>query len=255
MGFALKNKLEHDRFNHVFPFIRSYSLLYMRAPYSQPYNIAEYIVKSLFFIGMATRVRFSLLILMNLFTYIASTAESNPSSEAFIKSSCQATRYPILCVQSLLRYANVIHQSERQLAITSLSVSISNTRSGASFVKNISKAKGIKPREYKAIQDCIENIGDSIDSLSQSFKELGLIGHAVGEDFVWHMSNVQTWVSAALTDDNTCLDGFAGPSMNGNVKAAIKDRIVNIAQVTSNALALVNRFASKHHTSTHVESP
>jgi pectinesterase inhibitor-like protein len=115
-------------------------------------------------------------------------------------------------------------------------------------VKKISKARGIKPREYSAIQDCIENMGDSLDSLSQSVRELVSIGHAVGEDFVWHMSNVQTWVSAALTDDNTCLDGFAGPSMNGNVKAAIKNRVVNLTQVTSNALALVNRFASIHQT-------
>jgi pectinesterase inhibitor-like protein len=91
-------------------------------------------------------------------------------------------------------------------------------------------------------------MGDSLDSLNQSVRELGSIGHAVGEDFVWRMSNVQTWVSAALTDDNTCLDGFAGPSMNGNVKAAIKNRIVNLTQVTSNALALVNRFASSHQT-------
>ncbi|MCI84932.1 21 kDa protein, partial [Trifolium medium] len=51
---------------------------------------------------------------------------------------------------------------------------------------------------------------------------------------------------AALTDDNTCLDGFAGPSMNGNAKAAIENKVVNVTQVTSNALALVNRFASIH---------
>ncbi|GAU20724.1 hypothetical protein TSUD_231380 [Trifolium subterraneum] len=195
---------------------------------------------------MAARVRVSLLVLMSLVTYMSSTAESSVTPAEFIKSSCRATRYPILCVQCLMRYSSVIGLSERQLAMTALSVSISRTRSSALFVKKLSKARGIKPREYGAIQDCIENMGDSLDSLSQSVRELGSIGHAVGEDFVWHMSNVQTWVSAALTDDNTCLDGFAGPSMNGNVKAAIKKRVVNVTQVTSNALALVNRFASIH---------
>ncbi|WJX55000.1 hypothetical protein P8452_40822 [Trifolium repens] len=197
---------------------------------------------------MAARVRVSLLVLMSLVTYMFSTAESSITPAEFIKSSCRATRYPILCVRCLMRYASVIGLSERQLAMTALSVTISRTRSSASFVKKISKARGIKPREYSAIQDCIENMGDSLDSLSQSVRELVSIGHAVGEDFVWHMSNVQTWVSAALTDDNTCLDGFAGPSMNGNVKAAIKNRVVNLTQVTSNALALVNRFASIHQT-------
>lgn len=92
------------------------------------------------------------------------------------------------------------------------------------------------------MRDCIENMGDTVDRLSQSVRELG----QVGQDFLWHMSNVQTWVSAALTDENTCLDGFSGHSMDGNVKAAIRRRVANVAQVTSNALALVNRFASKH---------
>ncbi|CAL5187612.1 unnamed protein product [Lathyrus oleraceus] len=195
---------------------------------------------------MAATWRFFLLVLMNLVTYMSGSAESSITSAEFIKSSCRSTRYPALCVQCLMGYASVIGQSERQLAIAAISVSISRTRSSASYVKKISKARGVKPREYRAIQDCIENMGDSLDSLSQSARELGSIGHAVGEDFEWHMSNVQTWVSAALTDDNTCLDGFAGPSMNGNVKDAFKDRIVNVAQVTSNALALVNRFASSH---------
>lgn len=104
----------------------------------------------------------------------------------------------------------------------------------------------MKVREWRAVQDCVETIADSVDRLRQSVSELGRMGRAVGEDFVWHMSNVQTWVSAALTDDDTCLDGFAGSAMNGNVKGAIRDRVVHAAQVTSNALALVNRFASRH---------
>lgn len=212
---------------------------------------------------MAVKVGFSFLVLMNLVTYMAGTAESgiitqsnNLNPADFIKSSCRATRYPVLCVQCLLGYASVIHQSERQLAMVALSVSISRTRSSTSFVKKISKARGIKAREYRAVQDCIENISDSVDRLSQSVRELGRMGRAAGEDFMWHMSNVQTWVSAALTDDNTCLDGFDGSAaMNGSVKAAIKDRIVNVAQVTSNALALVNRFAARHPTAPHAETP
>ncbi|CAL0331692.1 unnamed protein product [Lupinus luteus] len=201
---------------------------------------------------MEARVGFSLLVLMNLVVYMSSTAESaiprksTPNPANFIKSSCRATCYSTLCVQSLSAYANVIGHSERQLAMTALSVSITRTRSCASFVKNIAKASGIRPREYRAVQDCIENMSDSISSLSQSVRELGKMNQMVGEDFAWHMSNVQTWVSAALTDDNTCLDGFDGSGMDGNVKAAIRDRVVNVAQLTSNGLALVNRLASRH---------
>ena len=34
--------------------------------------------------------------------------------------------------------------------------------------------------------------------------------------------------------------------MNGNVKTLVRGRIVNVAQLTSNALALINRYASLH---------
>ncbi|KAL2472457.1 Plant invertase/pectin methylesterase inhibitor superfamily protein [Abeliophyllum distichum] len=176
-----------------------------------------------------------------------SATNSNPDSTNFIKKSCRATRYPALCIQSLSSHASTIRQSELQLAQVALAVSLSRAQSAASFISKLPKMKGIKPREYRATKDCIEIMGDSVDQLSRSIKELGGMRRRVaGEDFAWHVSNVQTWVSAALTNENTCLDGFSGPSMNGNAKVAIRKRVLNVAQVTSNALALVNRFAARH---------
>ena len=89
-------------------------------------------------------------------------------------------------------------------------------------------------------------MNDSIDRLSRSVQELEEAGKSKGQDFLWHMSNVDTWVSAALTDDNTCVDGFAGRALDGRVKASIRGWLVTVAQVTSNALALVNQFAAKN---------
>ncbi|KAJ8632224.1 hypothetical protein MRB53_025560 [Persea americana] len=57
------------------------------------------------------------------------------------------------------------------------------------------------------------------------------------------MSNVQTWVSAAITDEYTCLDGLAETAGNGELKAALRSRVVHVARLTSNALALLNRYA------------
>ncbi|CAK7355789.1 unnamed protein product [Dovyalis caffra] len=186
------------------------------------------------------------LLLLSFVLCMVGMAASASSPTDFIKASCKATHYPELCVECLSGYATVIQRNERHLALTSLSVSLARARSAAAFVTKMTQVRGIKPREYQAVKDCIENTGDSVDRLSQSAREVGHLGRAVGQDFVWHMSNVQTWVSAALTDENTCLDGFAGHLMDGNVKDAMMHRITNVAQVTSNALALVNRFASRH---------
>ncbi|KAE8022410.1 hypothetical protein FH972_008212 [Carpinus fangiana] len=185
------------------------------------------------------------------FLYFTGTAQSAATSSAgaavnFIKVSCSATSYPSLCVQSLSSHAAEIKKSPRQMAQTALSVSLARAQSANTFVSKMAKFKGLKAREYAAIKDCLDQMGDSVDRLSRSFQELKHIGQAKGQDFLWHMSNVQTWVSAALTDENTCVDGFAGRAFDGKVKASIKARVVNVAQVTSNALALTNRYASKH---------
>ncbi|XP_031252071.1 pectinesterase inhibitor 9-like [Pistacia vera] len=190
------------------------------------------------------------IVLMFSHLYLAKMAESaitrHSSPIDFIRASCKATRYPTLCYQCLSGYGSAIRQSEHQLALTSLSVSLGRARSAVAFVGKLTKVKGIKRREYMAVKDCIEYMSDSVDRLSQSVRELGHVGATVGEDFMWHMSNVQTWVSAALTDETTCLDGFGGRRMDGNVKAAIRRRVTNVSQVTSNALALINRFAARH---------
>ncbi|PKI65767.1 hypothetical protein CRG98_013839 [Punica granatum] len=191
-----------------------------------------------------------LLVLSFLSISSASTTTVTKSSAAvaanFIKAQCGATEYPALCVESLSAYANTIGQSPQELAQAALSVSIGRAKAAKGYVTRSAKLSGLKKREVAAIKDCLEEIGDSVDRLSRSAEEMKKVKGSKGqEEFVWHVSNVETWVSAALTDDNTCMDGFSGKALNGNLKASIRSRIVNVAQVTSNALALVTRFASK----------
>ncbi|KAL6004891.1 hypothetical protein ACLOJK_005448 [Asimina triloba] len=163
----------------------------------------------------------------------------------FIRASCTATRYPALCVQSLSVYASNIRTSKKQLAETALSVSLARARSAAAFVSKLSASKGMPARDRAASKDCVENMGDSVDRLARSVREIGSMGRAGSAGFQWHASNVQTWVSAALTDESTCMDGFADSGTSRSLQAAVRGRIVNVAQVTSNALALVNRYCQK----------
>ncbi|PRQ20856.1 putative pectinesterase [Rosa chinensis] len=83
-------------------------------------------------------------------------------------------------------------------------------------------------------------------SLWRCFKslkvELGLI--IEGSTFGLHVSNLQTWVSAALTNLNTCKDGFVDLNLNGKVEKIIARKIVKAAHLTSNALALINLCVS-----------
>ncbi|XP_059625471.1 21 kDa protein-like [Cornus florida] len=94
--------------------------------------------------------------------------------------------------------------------------------------------------------DCVELLSASVDQLRESLGEMNQIKEP---NFERMMSDIKTWVSAGLTDNDTCMDGFAEKAMDGNLKTAVRGRVLKIAQLTSNALALalINTYASLHY--------
>lgn len=96
--------------------------------------------------------------------------------------------------------------------------------------------------EAIAVTDCVEEIGDSVISLQDSIRELDSINYKDSVKFEMVMSDVETWVSAALTDDDTCMDGFS--SIKTVVKDLVRRHVVEVARLTSNTLALINMYAS-----------
>lgn len=112
------------------------------------------------------------------------------------------------------------------------------------MINNLTKnSASLTPKEAAALSDCVEEIGDSIYELQRSIKEMNGGGSS---NFGLQMSNIQTWVSSALTNEDTCMDGFSveGKNGGGNVKSKVRRHIVRVAHMTSNALALINNYAS-----------
>ncbi|KAM1467069.1 hypothetical protein ACFX2I_032214 [Malus domestica] len=93
-----------------------------------------------------------------------------------------------------------------------------------------------------ALVDCAEELGDTVEMLQQSIEELGRVDGASSSRF--QLSNIQTWVSAAFTNEDTCEDGFANLPLNGKVETTAHRHVTKAAHLTSNALALVNAYAS-----------
>ncbi|KAI6696213.1 hypothetical protein NL676_016332 [Syzygium grande] len=165
------------------------------------------------------------------------------ASTEFIRTSCSKTSYPQLCFSSLSTHAAAIQTSPKILASTALDVTLNDACSASAMMANLSRSQGLKPREAAAMQDCVEELSDAVDELRRSIAEMK---DMKGQDFERKISDVQTWVSAALTDEDTCSDGFAGKSMDGKVKMVVRARIVTLSHLTSIALALINAYASLH---------
>ncbi|KAK7328729.1 hypothetical protein VNO77_22846 [Canavalia gladiata] len=160
-------------------------------------------------------------------------AQSKPQD--LVQSSCVRARYPRLCLRTLSNFAGPAN-TPLDLARASLRVSLAHTRRASKFLHALSKGgtTTMSKRQRSALRDCTEQISDSVEQLQKSLDELL---HLRSETFRWQMSNVQTWTSAALTDGDTCLDGF-----DGNVRPDVKRRVTDVARVTSNALYMINRL-------------
>uniref|UniRef100_A0A1J3DEM0 21 kDa protein n=1 Tax=Noccaea caerulescens TaxID=107243 RepID=A0A1J3DEM0_NOCCA len=188
---------------------------------------------------------FFLSVALPLFITSSSSTYSNQTNVDYIKTSCNLTLYKTLCNISLSPYASTIDSNPQKLAVTALNITLSSAKSAAKFIKNISQRSGITRLEGGAVADCVEEIGDSVSELKDSIRELDSINYKDNSKFKMVLSDVETWVSAALTDDDTCMEGFG---RGGRAKAGVKDlvrrHVVKVARMTSNALALINMYAS-----------
>ncbi|KAH6761225.1 Plant invertase/pectin methylesterase inhibitor superfamily protein [Perilla frutescens var. frutescens] len=187
----------------------------------------------------------SLLIILSLiYSGFAARDMGRSTSTEFIKTSCSATTYPTLCYSSLSSHASAIKQNPKLLASAALTVSLKTAVSTSADMVKLSHTAGMTPREVSTMQDCVVELSDTVDQLRNSMAEMKQLKG--GSNFALLINDVQTWVSAALTDEDTCMDGFDGKFMNGGVKTAVRGNIVNVAHLTSNALALINNYASLH---------
>ncbi|XP_057981302.1 pectinesterase inhibitor 9-like [Malania oleifera] len=196
---------------------------------------------------------------------VEAAAARHSRARAFIEASCRSTLYPTLCVKTLSNFADNLNQfqaisPQQQLAQLTLSVGLVKAQGTREFLSNTTtNMKGIMSHSGSLdLAYCLDQINDGVTQLGRSIQELRRLATRrqrrrtgsidSSDDPTWHISNIQTWLSAALTDANSCLDGFSGRGLGSNVKAAVKAKVLNVAQVTSNALALFNHFAAMYRT-------
>ncbi|KAG1330560.1 21 kDa protein [Cocos nucifera] len=171
----------------------------------------------------------------------ASCEEGN--STEFIRTCCGATRYPRLCFNSMAGYASTVQGSPVQVAQLATNLTLDRIGCVARRVELL--RRGASGWKASALSDCAEALGDAADEARRTAAELAGLPAAVGPEVAWRVSNAQTWMSAALTNEETCTDGFesVGPSP---VKTEVCRRVRRVKHFTSNAIALVNNLVATH---------
>ncbi|PWA61398.1 Pectinesterase inhibitor [Artemisia annua] len=200
----------------------------------------------------------SLLVISLTIFGVSTLVESRSKARMYLELQCRSALYRDLCVETLLPYVTKTGlPSPQLLAQISLATCLSKARYTKIYLNMV--AKKLNETENsgnnQAIEECLHQINDGVNQITQSFKELQQIGKDGDANFIWHESNVQTWVSAALTDASTCIDGILGDEIGRREQAMIKARFLNVKQLASNSLAMFSRFTTRYRASRGIKNP
>uniref|UniRef100_A0A1D1ZDH9 Pectinesterase n=1 Tax=Anthurium amnicola TaxID=1678845 RepID=A0A1D1ZDH9_9ARAE len=150
-----------------------------------------------------------------------------------ISRACGQTRYPNLCVRSLVGFPGALDAGERDLVHVSVNMTlqrVSKALYGSSAIANVRMGTRLRT----AYEDCMELLDDSVDHLSRSLAAVtgaGQRGTGASD------ADVLTWLSGALTDHDTCTEGLDGVP-GGYVKDQIGAHLKDLTQLVSNCLAI-----------------
>ena len=117
-----------------------------------------------------------------------------------------------------------------------------STGGAARYVARLLRTTGVKSA---ALKDCKGQLSDSVDLLDNAATQLRWLRP---EDFAWQVDNALTWTSAALTNQDTCLQGFkeVKNGTSAKVRLAVVKRVSRASAITSKALHLINQLVPGH---------
>ncbi|KAL9334632.1 hypothetical protein Peur_071813 [Populus x canadensis] len=147
-----------------------------------------------------------------------------------ISKACSKTRFPALCVSSLLDFPGSMTASESDLVHISFNMTLLHLDKALYLSSGISYVN-METRERSAFDDCLELLEDSIDALTRSLSTVSPSSGGGGSP-----EDVVTWLSAALTNQDTCSEGFEG--VNGTVKDQMTEKLKDLRELVSNCLAI-----------------
>ncbi|CAL9247265.1 unnamed protein product [Arabidopsis halleri] len=159
-------------------------------------------------------------------------------SSASLKSICAVTRYPETCFNALSSSLNESDSKLNPESILELSLRVA--------VKNLSNLsisfRSINDMpEDAAVGDCVKLYTDALsqlnDSITEIEKEKKKGGNWLAKEVV---GDVKTWISAAMTDGETCSDGIE--EMGTIVGNEIKKEMEMANQMMSISLAIVSQM-------------
>ncbi|XP_074588092.1 pectinesterase inhibitor 3-like [Curcuma longa] len=181
---------------------------------------------------MVAGAAFLLLILLACAYPYPSRAAAAPSpSSSIVLSACAHARYPSLCVRTLNL---TTHSSDTDFARITTASALSSARHAAAFLRG-----GPLPASA-AFRECARLLLHSVDQLDRASRHLAGDKAAPAPR---RLGDAQTWVSAAMTDQDMCLQELGAEEAAGSARNGLSARVTAAWQLASNALYFINQLS------------
>lgn len=165
------------------------------------------------------------------------------AAHAIVKSSCSSTFYPELCYSAIANVSGVSDKVTSQKDVIELSLNITTTAVEENYFvikKLIKTRKGLTEREKTALHDCLEMIDETLDELHETEKDLE--DYPNKKTLKQHAEDLKTLVSAAITNQESCLDGFSHGGADKQVRQVLLKGQEHVEKMCSNALAMIKNM-------------
>ncbi|KAJ3692262.1 hypothetical protein LUZ60_012612 [Juncus effusus] len=149
-----------------------------------------------------------------------------------ISLTCSKTKHPYLCERSLVEFPEAIQANESDMVHVALDMTMHRLNLAFYGAATVASSHGaaLNARAKAALDDCMELLDHSVDHLSKSLDVLSKSSSNLQED-------VLTWLSAALTNQDTCNEGLQEAD-DQNLNAQMQTHLKDLEELVSNCLSV-----------------
>ncbi|XP_044487433.1 pectinesterase-like [Mangifera indica] len=170
------------------------------------------------------------------------SSDSQPDF-AVLKTSCGSTRFPDLCYSAIANVPEAAQKVTSQKAVIELSLNLTAVAVEHSYFtieKLIATGEQLTKREKSALHDCLETVDETLDELHKAMEDLQ--EYPSKKSLTKHADDLKTLLSAAMTNQETCLDGFSHEDADKKVRNALLEGGVHVEKMCSNVLAMIKNM-------------
>ncbi|GMH22014.1 hypothetical protein Nepgr_023857 [Nepenthes gracilis] len=173
------------------------------------------------------------------------TPSSSTSPAQSLKMVCSFTQYPDACFSSISSLQKGSNGTDpEKIFVLSLQVALDALSKLAEIPASYSSRINGNAATKAALEDCSALFDDAIDRLNDTISSAtnsGSIAKLISQTTV---DDIKTWLSAAMTDQESCFDGLAEINGTAAIVEDIRGLAKNSTEFISNSLAIVTKLFS-----------